>query len=406
MERKKVLFLWPPQSMFYGSLFKHITHVGETLDYVIKHTDSDIEFIDAGIEMFNIKMFVEKFKTIDYLIVYCEVYTIESSIKIAKMAKQINKHIKIMGYGKACCYLPNHYVQNGYYDAVVTNGFWEKPIVDFINETPIMDTSQYYIKNGYVGELSNIEPNEWGIPKIELLPLEKYFALTGKRQLEICVNKGCPYNCSFCSEKFVYGKEEGRRSVESLIEYVEKTHHLCDSYYFDATTFTYDEKWVEDMCNAVNKLPYKIKWCSVTRLDELDDRLIKLMAESGCYRLSVGVETLNNETQQLINKTINFEHMINIFKKLKDNGIVPRALLMIGLPNQTKEEILKTFHLLKEMQLDIRFKEYAPYNEILKDGVSDDVIRSFDRTEYYNNNKIDGLDCEMYMQLIFEDKGR
>lgn len=405
--KKNILFVWPPQTMFHGSLFKHITHLGETLDYVSKNIECNLNFMDAGVEMFSSKQFVNEFLKTDYLYIYCEVYTIENSIKLAKMAKQVNPNIKIMGFGKACCYMPNYYISSGYYDAIVDNGFWEKPMIDFANDMINEDSAQMITKDGRIGKIKPILPEEWGIPMIEKMPIETYFKLTNKRQLEIAAAKGCPYNCSFCSEKFVYGKKEGRRTVDSMIEYIEKTHHLCDSYYFNAPTFTYDVEWVKDLCNRIINLPYKIKWCAVTRLDEIDEEIISLMSKAGCYRLSVGVETLNKNVQVSIKKPINYDMMINMFNLLKKYNIKPRALLMIGLKEQTKQDILDTINLIKEMDLDFRIKEYAPYNEILNDNSTIEQIRRFDRTEYCSEDvQIDGLSVDEYMQLIFADKGR
>lgn len=404
--KKKVLVLWPPQLMFYGSVFRHFTFVGETLDYLVKNTDADIDYIDAGVDMYHIKTFINKFKEVDVLIIYSETYIIESSRKMAKLAKQTNPNIKIIGFGRSFCYMPQYFLENNF-DAVITNGHWEKPLADYINETPAEESAEYLTKYGYVGKVYRLKPEEWGNPRLDMMPVDRYFELTNKKQLEICVNKGCPYNCTFCSEKFVYGKQEGRRSVESIIKYLNETHNMCETYFFDATTFTYDEEWVKNLCEEIKKLPYKVKWCTTTRLDELDEEIVKQMAEAGCFRLSVGVETLNFQTQKSLQKPIDKDNMIKMFDLLLKYGIMPRVLLIGGLPNQSKKELMQTYETIRKMKLDFRIKEFAPYNDILKDGVSEDIIRRFDRTEYYSDDvKIDGLSSEKYIEMIFADKGR
>lgn len=407
MEQKRVLFLWPPQPMFYGSIFKHITHIGETIDYCQKNTTATIDFLDAGVEMFPMKYIATRFLECDVLVIYCETYTIEMSIKMARLAKQVNPVIRIIGYGKACCYMPQFFLKSGYFDAVVPNGLWEKPIRDFIAEEKEEKSALYLTPHGKYGKEYRLKPDEWGVPAISKLPIDKYFSLTNKRQLEICVNKGCPYNCSFCSEKFVYGKKEGRRTIESIVEYINQTHDMCDQYYFDATTFTYDKEWVKNLCNAICLLPYKVKWCSVTRLDELTDELIDVMAQAGCYRLSLGIESLSNHIQSDVHKMIDSSRLLKVINKMNSVGIRPRLLLIIGLPNQTKEDILYTYNELNKLEVDVRFKEYAPYNDILNDESPMDVIRRFDRTTICNEDtNIEGIDSETYTKLVFLDKGR
>lgn len=403
---KKVLVMWPPQLMFYGSVFRHFTFVGETIDYICKNVNAEVEYIDCGIEMFSLKEIQNYFKNSTYLVIYGETYTIESCRKMAKLAKQVNPKIKIIGFGRAFCYMPKYFLKNNY-DAVVTNGFWEKSIVDFINENTADDCGEILTLEGRKGKPYQLLPDEWGVPRLDKIPYKKYFEITKKKQLEICVNKGCPYNCSFCSEKFVYGRKEGRRSPDNLIKFIESSHNLCDTYFFDATTFTFDKKWVKEVCEKIKALPYKIKWCTTTRLDELSEDLIKMMSEAGCFRLSVGVETLNKDIQKNIHKEINYNNMIDLFNLLKKYNIKPRALLICGLPGQTKSELLNTYQNVKEMGLDFRFKEYAPYNEILKDGVSKEIIDRFDRTEYMSDDiDVKDLPSDQYMELLFADTGR
>ena len=63
-----------------------------------------------------------------------------------------------------------------------------------------------------------------------------------------------------------------------------------------------------------------------------------------------------------------------------------------------------TYQKVKEMDLDFRFKEYAPYNEILKDGVSKEIIDRFDRTEYMSDDiDIKDLSSDQYMELLFAE---
>ena len=40
-----------------------------------------------------------------------------------------------------------------------------------------------------------------------LIPVERYFALKGKRQLDYISSQGCNFRCAFCSDPFVYGRK-------------------------------------------------------------------------------------------------------------------------------------------------------------------------------------------------------
>src|SRR5690554_2043757 len=124
MIMKKVLFCWPPQMYFYGSLFKHFTYFGETINYIKKNVDCELKVLDAGVRLYNIKEIIENIIWANVLVLYIEPYTIESAIKLSALARSSNKNIRIIAYGTTCCYIPKYLLKEGSFDAIVQTGFW------------------------------------------------------------------------------------------------------------------------------------------------------------------------------------------------------------------------------------------------------------------------------------------
>src|SRR5690606_32787793 len=126
--------------------------------------------------------------------------------------------------------------------------------------------------------------------------------------------------------------------------------------------------------------------------------------QAGCYKISFGVETLSNHLQKDILKPIAIKRLKRTFELCHKYGIIPRALIMIGIPGQTKEDIEDTFARLSEWNVEIRAKEYFPYNDVLRNpDVSMDDIRKFDRSIFYHY-PIEGIDYPQFLNLLYGNK--
>ncbi len=67
-----------------------------------------------------------------------------------------------------------------------------------------------------------------------LIPVERYFELKGKRQLDFISSQGCNFRCAFCSDPFVYGRKwVGLEPVRMALRLKE----LWDRYHFDDVNF-------------------------------------------------------------------------------------------------------------------------------------------------------------------------
>ncbi|MGN6451689.1 MAG: B12-binding domain-containing radical SAM protein [Steroidobacteraceae bacterium] len=74
-----------------------------------------------------------------------------------------------------------------------------------------------------------------------LIPVERYFALKGKRQLDYISSQGCAFRCAFCSDPFVYGRRwvglEPTRMALRLKELWDR-YRFNDVNFQDETFFT------------------------------------------------------------------------------------------------------------------------------------------------------------------------
>ena len=146
-----------------------------------------------------------------------------------------------------------------------------------------------------LAEVDKFRAHDYG-----LIPVERYFELKGKRQLDYISSQGCNFRCAFCSDPFVYGRKwvglEPTRMALRLKE-------LWDRYQFDDVNFQ-DETFftranrVRTLADRIIESGMKITWAATMRADQgvrLPDEVWARCKLSGLRRLLVGVESGSNE---------------------------------------------------------------------------------------------------------------
>ncbi|MBU0472490.1 MAG: B12-binding domain-containing radical SAM protein [Nanoarchaeota archaeon] len=193
------------------------------------------------------------------------------------------------------------------------------------------------------------------IPAYDLLEMDKYMRLwhpldsvnPNLRGTSIISSRGCPFQCSFCQpvlEK-MFGKGVRTRTVNSIIEEIKylKKEYDIDGVFFHDDTFTVRKKWVDNFCNKLLKEKIKILWGMNTRIDQLDEKLMKLMYKAGLRVMHIGIESGSQRMlDEIYNKGIDLSKVPQTITKAKKIGIQCLCFFMMGAPGETREEIEQT----------------------------------------------------------------
>ncbi len=171
----------------------------------------------------------------------------------------------------------------------------------------------------------------------------------------LTTSRGCPYTCSFCSDRKLWGGKVRRRSVENVIA---ELKHLQQNYKVDVVdfsdgTFTYDRKYVEAFCRAVIENDINLKWRCTARYDNLDPDLLKLMKSAHCAGLYLGAESGSDRILGAMDKKITAQQIKSISKMVRDAGLDTVTAIIIGFPDETREDIEATLDLMRHLQTDI-----------------------------------------------------
>lgn len=148
------------------------------------------------------------------------------------------------------------------------------------------------------------------------------------------------------------GKYVRLRSVRGFLEEIKQAvagKHVRYIYFQD-DTFIINRKWLREF-TALYKEEVGLPYICLVRADQVNDEAVRMLAESGCKRIFWGVESGNAETRNtLLQKKISDEDILQCAKILKKYGIRFRTYNILGFPDETLEDALRTV----EMNMKIR----------------------------------------------------
>jgi len=386
----------------------HFVHIGEIVDYIEKHLGENIDILDVEAEEIQFHEVMKKIIKNNYKAIgfYTNPENLKNTIKLMNVIKEIIPNVNTIGYGEMPIYLPGFFKKTRF-DAIVSQKCdQEIALLDFF-EYSINRRSEdelrgvIFVKDGSLIKSKEGEfllPKEWGFTNFSKVPIKQYFQMEGKEQVVVTVARGCPYNCKYCNAVSYYGRYERRRPIKELIKYINSLD--CYLYKFFAPNFTLDEQYVLELCKALIKNGKKINWSCTTRPDLLENEdLIRYMAKSGCYKIAIGIESIEETDLNSIDKRYDRSKILRGINLLKKYGIEYKALIMFGVPNQTKESIKYTLDFLNKNKVTIRPTAYTPFYEMTEE-MSVEEISHYDKRTYYEG--IEDLEYGDFLKLIYD----
>ncbi|NIO20593.1 MAG: radical SAM protein [Candidatus Aenigmarchaeota archaeon] len=188
---------------------------------------------------------------------------------------------------------------------------------------------------------------------IDLLS-KKYFDIIAKRHpiAFIITSRSCPFKCKFCSSGF-YSKKYRHRSAENVFEEV---RFLLDRGFRDFTffddSFTVNKRRVIEICDLIKKEGLDFAWRCLSRVDTVDEEMLRKMKDSGCYQIKFGVESGDQRMLDLMKKGTSPKQARETFSFCDEIGIETVGFFILGYPGETMESIKKTVKLAHEVKPD------------------------------------------------------
>jgi len=135
------------------------------------------------------------------------------------------------------------------------------------------------------------------VPLYHLLPLSKYRMPLMKGPFSFVVtSRGCPAGCKYCIKHVSYQNSVRLLSPERIMEEISQLHSFgIRNIHMYADLFTVNREQVMGLCELILKEGLKIRWTCNSRVDFVDEEMLKMMGRSGCWMISWGIESGNEQ---------------------------------------------------------------------------------------------------------------
>jgi radical SAM superfamily enzyme YgiQ (UPF0313 family) len=187
----------------------------------------------------------------------------------------------------------------------------------------------------------------------------EFYQIGKKNYVSLQASRGCPHNCSFCNVHLVFGRKIDYRPVNSLIEEMRWLcgHRQVGIFNFEDDNLSYDREWFEGFLKAVGNDQMlrgtELTFMNGLSYENLDEELLRLMKRAGVRKLDLSWVSGNPALRKKYHRPQKKEEseFLEVLKTARKLGFFVTVYLILGLPGQTREEIIETTERL--LSLDV-----------------------------------------------------
>ncbi len=307
----------------------------------------------------------------------CTTSSFLDGIRIAKLAKSFLPDIKIVFGGPHVSALKNRVLENFSVIDFVVVGEGEQTLTELIEKgNEEVHSVQGLVYRDANGEICFTGYRSKAID-LDTLPFPAYEKLTGypdvykllifnypKAPNSSCISsRGCPYSCSYC-DRSVFRRSFRYNSAEYMYEhlrYLKKRFGIRHVIFYD-DQFTFNRQRIEDFTRMLLDRPLGMTFNCVVRAEHIDLELLRRLKASGCWMISLGIETGDEDLLAQHRRNVNLNLLAEKIRLIKKVGIRTKGLLMIGLPGETEDSIKKTMKYVFSLPIDdINLAKFTPF---------------------------------------------
>jgi len=214
-------------------------------------------------------------------------------------------------------------------------------------------------KTGFIEDLDRLP-----FPAHDLLPTAQYFKLAlpmgygfiSPRNVPIVTSRGCPCQCTFCSSTNLWGRRYRTRSAENVLaemDWLVEKFGIKELKIQD-DNLTINRERAKKIFQGMIDRPYLLHWNTPNGIAvwTLDRELLTMMKESGCWSMTMAIESGDQEVlTRLIKKPLKLDKVREVNAMAEDLGIHRTAYFIIGFPGETRAQIQHSVTFARELHL-------------------------------------------------------
>jgi radical SAM superfamily enzyme YgiQ (UPF0313 family) len=298
----------------------------------------------------------------DIVGISCTTATYLSCLDIAKRIKKRFPQKIILAGGPHPTLFPEAVLKDGFIDAVVI-GEGEETLSELAVNTdkenwPQIAGIAFKDKDKIIfteKRLAIAKLDDLPMPARHLLPMEEYPKIVEFLDVSpvysVNTSRGCPFNCSFCSVRIIWGRSYRSfspvRVVDEIQQMVEK--YGAKGIYFREDNFTFDSKRVLEICSLLKERGINIQWICESRVEHIKEEVLKEMHDVGCKAIWFGVESGSERILKIVDKQITKENALRAFSLCKKHNIKSGASFILGLPGEEEVDMYQTLDFADEL---------------------------------------------------------
>jgi radical SAM superfamily enzyme YgiQ (UPF0313 family) len=188
--------------------------------------------------------------------------------------------------------------------------------------------------------------------------------------VHMATQRGCPFPCTYCAARMYnqlyqgtaeYGRRRSHRNVLDELHQLDDAGKLAYIIFLD-DTFTIHHPWVREFCRVYGDeigKPFSLH----ARVETVNEKLLHTLAEAGCQQITYGVESGSDRIRyEVMRRPVKNQRFIDVFRWTEEAGIRVTANYMLGLPEETRDDLQQTLDLAEELAvLDFGYFVFYPY---------------------------------------------
>jgi len=192
------------------------------------------------------------------------------------------------------------------------------------------------------------------IDNLDALPFADYrtpgapvYYYRNKPHAMLVTSRGCPYHCAFCCIHQTMGNRYRLRSVENVLaEMAEKVAQGFRSFDFEDDHLGGNRFWFLNLLNGIAQrfagLDLSLQAMNGITATSLDDEILTAMHRAGFRSLNLALVTPSEMRQKQIHRPFGTDKYLRVTETARQLGFFITTYLIIGLPGDRAEELLKS----------------------------------------------------------------
>jgi radical SAM superfamily enzyme YgiQ (UPF0313 family) len=239
-------------------------------------------------------------------------------------------------------------------DGNTSGNVWKTKIAG----TAYLDDAGVFHQNPPRAQIADLDAQPW--PARHAIDLHRYVNTWRTHHKQGSVNfitaRGCPYKCRWCSHQ-VYGQTHRRRNPIKVVDELEwlLAEYTPDIAWVSDDVFTINHEWIRKYAAEMRRRNLHIPFECISRADRLNEEMLDLLAELGCFRIWIGSESGSQRLLDSMDRGVKVEQVQRAVEMSRARKIQSGMFLMWGYEGEEMEDIEATISHVSKTKPDIFF---------------------------------------------------